>query len=211
MKASLTALAAALLIAACPLAQAASSVDLAVTGSITPSACTPSISSNGLVDYGKISFQDLHPTKLTFLPKTVLKLAVDCEGASLFGLASMDNRLVSSDNSVFYVLGLIEPRKWIGAYLLSLENILTDDPSAIAIQSRDNGADWYPYSVGEYWANNIMTAFGRTLAGQLAPTPIKTASMDLIVEPYIHGQDMFPVMDAAIPLDGSATLELRYL
>jgi type 1 fimbria pilin len=46
---------------------AASSVDLTVKGSITPSACTPLLSSGGVADFGKISVKDLRPDNPTYL------------------------------------------------------------------------------------------------------------------------------------------------
>nr|WP_314528591.1 DUF1120 domain-containing protein [uncultured Pseudomonas sp.] len=57
-------------------AVAASSVDLSVKGSITPSACMPSMSSSGTVDYGKLSAKDLNADKVTRLPSEYLQLRV---------------------------------------------------------------------------------------------------------------------------------------
>ena len=51
-----------LLIACAPMAFAASSADLSVTGLITPSACTPSLSDGGIVDHGKLTVKDLKRT-----------------------------------------------------------------------------------------------------------------------------------------------------
>ena len=39
-------------------AMAASSVDLSIKGSITPAACTPTLSNGGVVMHGKISYSD---------------------------------------------------------------------------------------------------------------------------------------------------------
>ncbi|WP_256671205.1 DUF1120 domain-containing protein [Pseudomonas gelidaquae] len=55
MQASRVLISAALLLAGVSNVMAASSVDLGVVGVITPSACTPILSNNGVVDYGKIS------------------------------------------------------------------------------------------------------------------------------------------------------------
>ncbi|PNA52870.1 hypothetical protein C1Y14_34105, partial [Pseudomonas sp. MPR-R5B] len=62
MKKPLAALATLVMLATSGAAVAASSVDLTVTGLITPTACTPSLSANGVVDHGKISAKDLSPT-----------------------------------------------------------------------------------------------------------------------------------------------------
>lgn len=209
MKDSLAALAGALLIAHCTTALAASSVDLSVTGSITPSACSPSLSNNGLVDYGKISVQDLNPTGVTELPKTSFKLAVNCEGASLFALATQDNRASLGGAGGFFILGLITPTQWVGAYFLSMENIQLDDPAAYSIYSIDNGNTWL-FNPDASVPTNILLAFGNQSSGVRTPVPIKDVSLDLVVEPFIYPKNQIPVGET-IALDGSATLELRYL
>lgn len=208
MKASLAVLAGALLIASSPWASAASSVDLSVKGAITPSACTPSLSNDGLVDYGKISVQELSE-QVTPLPPSTFKLAVNCEGASLFALATLDNRDAPSGGSASFILGRISPTKWVGTYYLTLQNIVTDDPQAYSIYSVDNGSTWRnnPLMTVPSYA---LIAFGNQLSGVPAPVPIKDASMDLMVEPYIFPKEQIPVGET-IELDGFATFELRYL
>lgn len=209
MKDSLAALAGALLIAHCTVALAASSVDLSVKGSITPSACSPSLSNNGLVDYGKISIQDLNPTGATELPVTSFKLAVNCEGASLFALATQDNRASVAGPGASFILGLITPTLWVGTYFLSMENIQLDDPAAYSIYSMDNGNTWL-FNPDANVPANILLAFGHHSSGVRAPVPIKDVSLDLVVQPYIYPKNQIPVGET-IALDGSATLELRYL
>lgn len=209
MKASLAALAGALLIASSPWASAASSVDLTVKGSITPNACIPSLSNDGLVDYGKISVQELNETGVTELPPYTFKLAVNCEGASLFALATLDNRQSLAGPGASFVLGYINPTKWIGTYFLTLQNILVDDPAAYSIYSMDNGSTWV-FNPDRQVPSNILLAFGKQSSGVMAPVPIKDASADLLVEPFIFPKSYIPVGET-IELDGSATFELRYL
>lgn len=209
MKDSLAALAGALLIAHASAALAASSVDLSVKGAITPSACTPSLSNGGLVDYGKISAQDLNPTGVTALPKTLFKLAVNCEGKSLFGLASQDNRSLSTGPIASFVLGRISATHWIGTYFLSMENVITDDPATYPIYSADNGSTWV-YNPDKQVPVNTISAFGNQSSGTRAPVPLREVSLDLVVEPFIFPKNQIPTGET-IPLDGSATFELRYL
>lgn len=209
MKDSLAALAGALLIAHGTVALAASSVDLSVKGAITPSACTPSVSNGGLVDYGKISAQDLNPTGVTELPKTFFKLAVSCDAPSLFALASQDNRSTTAGAAASFVLGRISPTKWIGTYFLSMENIVADDPAVQQIYSVDNGSTW-TYPVEADIQVNALNAFGNRSSGTTAPVPLKDVSIDLVVAPFIFPKSQLPAGES-VPLDGSATLELRYL
>jgi hypothetical protein len=209
MNASLAALTGALLIACCPWATAASSVDLRVKGSITPSACTPSLSNGGLVDYGKLSMQDLDPTGLTELPKVTFKMAVNCEGRSLFALAVNDNRSPTLGATTTFRLGAISPTLWIGHYYIGMKNILPDDPAAYAIYSLNNGSTWQ-YNHSEEVIANSLLAFGNLSSGAMAPIPLTDISLDLQVEPIIFPKSTIPA-GQTIPLDGSATFELRYL
>ena len=209
MKDSIAALVGALLIVHGTVALAASSVDLSLKGAITPSACTPSLSNGGLVDYGKISTQDLNPTGVTELPKTLFKLAVNCEGSSLFGLNAQDNRSSVAGPSDSFVLGRTRPTHWIGNYLLSMENVVTDDPTAFPIYSLDNGSTWL-YNPEKRVPANALSAFGNQSSGTRSPVPLTGVALDLIVQPYIFPKSMIPAGET-IPLDGSATFELRYL
>lgn len=209
MKDSLAALAGALLIAHGAVALAASSVDLSLKGAITPSACSPSLGNDGLVDYGKISAQDLNPTGVTELPKTSFKLAVNCEGPSLFGLASQDNRSSVPGPGASFVLGRISATNFIGTYFLSMDNIVADDPSVYPIYSVDNGSTWV-FNPEKQISSNTLSAFGNQSSGSRAPVPLTGVSLDLVVAPFIFPKTQLPAGET-IPLDGSATFELRYL
>ncbi|MCR4539247.1 DUF1120 domain-containing protein [Pseudomonas sp. 18.1.10] len=190
-------------------ALATSGVDLSVKGSITPNACTPSVSNDGLVDYGKISVHDLNPTGVTKLPESTFKLAVNCEGASLFALASQDNRSSIPGQSASFILGRISAKNWIGTYFLSMKNILPDNPSAYSIYSFDNGSTWL-FNPDAGVPANTLIAFGNQSSGVRAPIPLKDVSLDLLVQAFIFPKDLIPTGET-IALDGSATFELRYL
>lgn len=209
MKDSLAALTGALLIVYGTVALAASSVDLSVKGAIIPSACTPSLSNGGLVDYGKISTQDLNPTGMTELPKAIFKLAITCEGPSVFALDVQDNRSSIAGPSVSFVLGRISPTNWIAVYLLTMENVSTDDPAAYPIYSIDNGSTWI-YSPQQDIPANTLNAFGNRSSGTRAPVPLSEVSLDLVVQSFIFPKNYVPEGET-IALDGSATFELRYL
>lgn len=209
MKDLLAALAGALLIAHGTHALAASSTDLSLKGSITPSACTTGLSNNGLVDYGKISFHDLNETGVTELPETFFKLVVNCEGRSLFALHTYDNRMLMQGVGASFVLGRISPTNWIGTYFLTMHNIQPDDPSAYSIYSTDKGSTWI-FNPEGYVPAYTMIAFGNNSSGTRAPIPLKSVSLDLLVEPFIFPKNQIPA-GATVALDGSATLELLYL
>lgn len=209
MKDSFAALTGALLIAYGTVALAASAVDLSVKGAIIPSACTPSLSNGGLVDYGKISTQDLDPTGVTELPKSLFKLAVNCEGPSVFALDAQDNRSSMAGPSASFVLGRTSATHWTATYFLTMENVSTDDPTAYPIYSLDNGSTWI-YNSERQVPANTLSAFGNQSSGTRAPVPLSDVSLDLVIQPYIFPKSQLPAGET-IPLDGSATFELRYL
>ncbi len=88
------------LLAALPAAMAASTVDVSVTGSIVPAACTPSLSA-GEFNHGKISKADLNvdgPTGF-FEKKKIATLSVNCTAATVYGIRGIDNRADTVGNN----------------------------------------------------------------------------------------------------------------
>lgn len=212
MKDSLAALVGALLITHGTLALAASAVDLSVKGAITPSACTPSLSEGGVVDYGKISVKDLRPTGATELPKFIFELKVDCEAQALFAIKTHDNRpeRPQAVHPSMYGLGVINGDELVGAYFLDMANILADGASVDSLKSLDNGLTWDLLEPGAPWPPSTFTGFGNRSSGVLAPIPMQNLALDVIVWPAISPVDWLTLIDT-VPLDSSATLELRYL
>ncbi|WP_392891128.1 DUF1120 domain-containing protein [Pseudomonas migulae] len=96
MKSYLAALTTTALISLAPFALAASSTELTVTGFITPSSCTPSLSDSGIVHYGKISAKDLNQNTATPLEDRTVTLSVNCDAPTAMALLGIDNRIGSS-------------------------------------------------------------------------------------------------------------------
>ena len=80
----------------------ASQVDVTLTGSITPSACTPTLSPSGVVDHGRVPARSLNQYEFTELPARTLDLSVTCNHSVLFVLVGVDNRADSSVGPGFY-------------------------------------------------------------------------------------------------------------
>jgi hypothetical protein len=198
----------AILLAGSANAFAASSVDLTVTGTITPSACTPALSNGGTVDYGKISAKDLNLDKPTPLGREILQLTVACDAATLFALEAKDNRLGShwygaSEN---YGLGLINGTEKLGAYTMRLRSLLADGVPSRSIASRNGGLSWY-LDGGEFWRDNILSV---TDASSVAPIPVQLLTADFRVTPEIAPANQLTLTNE-VTIDGSATLTVRYL
>lgn len=199
----------ALTLAGTGLAVAGSSVDLNVSGSITPSACTPSLSNSGVYDLGKISARDLNADKPTPLPVHNLQLAITCEAPTLLALEPRDNRLGSDYGEVRgtrFGLGLIDGDKKLGYMQLNLDAILADGVKMHAIGSTDSSS-WAPASLLSY---AFFTSFAATLAFPTTPTPIQQLNADVRITPYIAPTNTLPLAEEA-PIDGSVTLTMKYL
>lgn len=190
---------------------AASSQDLTVTGSITPSACTALLDSGGTVDYGKISAQDLHPTAVTVLPEGSVQLSVTCLAPTLMAFKSADNRPNTSaeqyDSVSVFGLGLASGGEKIGWYTLKMTDVTANEIPAAAIETV-NGSVWFD-AVGVWQPNWMRTAKDPSVP---TPTPLALTSFqaDVVVVGNITNKKNLPITEE-IKIDGSATLDLIYL
>ena len=128
----------------------ASTTELTITGTITPSACTPTLGNNGLVDYGRLSVESLEATNDSYsLPEKNLTFTVDCAASTLFALIGTDNRSASSADQNGFGLGLHGVTS-IGHYALLFENAELDGQQANGLLSMDAGQTW------QYWPRNVV-------------------------------------------------------
>ena len=200
------ALCSALLIAHSASALAASSTELAIKGLITPSACTPTLSSSGVIDLGKISASDLDEMGITPIGKRTLQMNVTCEAQTLMALSSTDNRAGSAYVNGLYGLGLINGDQKLGYYDLTLMRLVADSIPAQVIWSADKGATWENkiYLMPGTWVS------AAALGGPLQPIPVKEMNVDVDV-----GIRFAPAAELdlsnEVPIDGSTTLDVMYL
>ncbi|OAE14233.1 hypothetical protein AZH11_02770 [Pseudomonas simiae] len=189
---------------------AASSTDLTVQGLITPSACSPGLSS-GVVDYGKYSAKDLKPDNWNDLGKKTLQLTIDCRAPTLLALRGIDNRGDSPDAYNGYGLGLVDELK-LGMYLLSLKNAVDDGTALNVLESRNNGLTWQENYADDVWPSTFLASFAssRQGDGSWAPTPVQNVTSDLIVQTMISPTAGMNMANE-IPILGSATIEVKYL
>ena len=189
-------------------ALAGSTVDLSVTGRITPQACSVSLSDSGLVDFGKIPARTLKPSEYTQLPSQQLGLSISCEGPTLFALVGIDNHPGSSPAPlVFYGLGMNihAPSERLGSVGLALRGPVGDGVALRVLTSSDNGGTWHP-EANAYPAQYI--GFARSDA--LQPEPIRQLVASLRVETAISPASGLTLKEE-VPLQGSITLDLKYL
>ncbi|NUT76537.1 DUF1120 domain-containing protein [Pseudomonas sp. C1C7] len=207
MNKKLNALFAALLLTGGASAFAASSVDLTVTGTITPSACEPTLSQGGLVDYGKISARDLNVDQPTALAQQTVQLTITCDAATLAAVESKDNRAGSAAQTdpANFGLGLINGNEKLGHMNLTLANPVADGASLRNIVSTDNGSTWQPGS--SLATDNIISVAD---SSNVTPIPFQTLTSDLRIDPVIAPANQLTLTNEA-NMDGSLTLTVRYL
>lgn len=216
MKTCSLALCALVLLGGAPHTLAASSVDLSVNGVITPTACTPLLSSNGVIDYGKISQQDLNVDKGTRLPVKQLQVSIGCNAASRFALRMRDNRdgTATVNSEIYYGLGLDNSGNRIGLYSMSFDPRQTQvDSTAIAYgtESTTGGVAWRtanlnPIDIG---ANSYL-GFTDTQGSTAGPSAIQALTSTVKIEAVINARQNLDLSSDTL-LDGSATLEVVYL
>ncbi|QJI30865.1 DUF1120 domain-containing protein [Pseudomonas sp. ADAK18] len=186
---------------------AASSVDLTVKGLITPSACTPTLP--GVVDFGKISAKDLNLDKHTTLEEKTVQLTISCEASTLFAINPIDNRAgsASSSNST-YGLGLINNTEKLGRYFLMFRNPVTDIPSEMLTFSAGR---WSWLGDDDAAIPNQLIAFGsfQNDVGYL-PHTLQNAAVEIVLNASIAPANTLTLTNE-VALDGSATMELKYL
>jgi hypothetical protein len=213
MKASLTTLVAIALLGGTSCVLAASSVDLTVNGSITPSACVPTLSQDGTVDYGKIAAKELLVNTSTKLAPATLQLSVNCEAATLFALNGKDNRLGSAHYSAltsYYGLGLINGNEKLGSYSIDLLNPVSE-VVVYPLFSFDKGQSWLMNASGSYMGHPYWNAFSDTRGvGPHFPTALRNVTVDLTITAHIAPARTLTLTEE-VPLDGSASLDLLYL
>lgn len=213
IKSRLSTLAAVWLITGAPSALAASTTDLTVTGFITPSACTPSLSAGGIVDYGDIPISQLDDAPITWLPTATLQLSINCVEKTAYALMPRDNRPegqpYSGGNG--FALAMFAPNIPIGSYFINVPTPpLADGAPIDRLYSVNNGQSWRPEGATPLWRPDVLSAFGTYTGSGTAPTPIKDLSLSFELSTMIYHPRNLPVTDKT-PIDGSATFELRYL
>lgn len=201
------ALLAPLLIACAPAAFAASSTDLSVTGVITPSACAPVLSDGGIIDHGKLTARDLDPLLPTRLPAGEMQLEVHCEAPTFFTLTTLDNRAgTSAINPAFHGLGIVNDDQKLGSVAFGVFEPQADSQAALTIMSRDGGASWRPSS---YLGHAALTSFAAP-GDPRTPIAIKDLNARLRAFTIIAPAGDLSLADE-LPIDGHATLQLKYL
>ncbi|MBD9457215.1 DUF1120 domain-containing protein [Pseudomonas sp. PDM05] len=191
-----------------PSALAASSVELNITGLITPSACNATLSANGIVDHGMVPARTLNQFEFSALPTQSLDLTVSCNEPVLYVLVGLDNRADSSLGPGFYYgLGnnVHVPSERLGTVSLAFREVMGDGQRALVLASSNQGLTWFPET--NAYPDNFM---GFAHPGTLVPEPHRLLTATLQINTSINAA-AYLTLKQEVPLDGSIVLDLRYL
>lgn len=210
-------IAVALLAATASSAMAASTVDLAVTGSIIPTSCTPTLSL-GDVAFSKISAADLKRGTHNFIgERKNQQLRIACQAATLFAIRGIDNRPGTNGNGWYvtpYGLGLTPNGEKIGAHYMELRmaaSTIDSKPTFVTVGNA-GGSSWQASTAGDKGIRNYgeLLGFTDTEGVTTGPIPVKDAVLGMEHYLVINDADTL-TLNEEVQLDGSASIEVVYL
>jgi hypothetical protein len=203
----------------------AESIDVRITGTITPSACTPTVTGGGTVDYGTISGDTLNVTSFTVLDQKTLPFTLTCDSPTRVALQTIDGRsgtaVIPVGSSVLGqavtastpMLGLGKAGDTnIGAFALSIPAAsVTIDGSGSnvkSLSSSDQGTTWSNNT--SEWVTDTADYFSWGNDGTTTPTAVTNLAGTLNVQAVINKTSALD-LSSEVNLDGMATLEVKYL
>lgn len=196
-------------------AQATTSAQLVVRGTITPAACNLSLAGSGIIDYGTIRSGELSQTAFNPREERTTSLVINCGTTpARFGLTFTDLQAGSKVTGILgagfteaqnYGLGMVGARR-TGGYSVTLKDLRSSGTTLFPIMRSGQGA-WYSsdgkvaQSPSQYsWRNGttITPAAISQLTGTLAVKAVINRARDLD-------------LSRDISIDGRATLVLSYI
>jgi hypothetical protein len=209
----------------------AESIDVRVIGTISPAACTPTLSGGGTIDYGTIKPTALATDAFTTLAEKQLDFAITCDAPAKVAITAHSQRgasAVNADGSLveigshsgFFgstngvgVFGLgLDGAKGIGGYAIRLAaGTMTADGVAVdSIQSNGNTTSWANTTYGALLNRSYQRYSSWAKTGTTTPIAFTTLAGKLGVQAYINKASELD-LTKPVALDGLATLELVYL
>ena len=199
------------------------STDLKVQGTLTMGACTPTLSSGGVVDYGKLSIAALNASAVNQLGEHDITLSITCVSPTKVGFSVIDDRADTAADTIPSVNGMkAKPTeefglgKTAGGINLGSFAILpfsgtnsstVDGQTGRVIISDDNGANWDTNHLVNNDGSEIISFANET---DLIPVALTTATDLLGVNAAIQDTTTLAITDDT-SLDGQATISIVYL
>ncbi|WP_241077461.1 DUF1120 domain-containing protein [Achromobacter xylosoxidans] len=200
----------------------AQSIDVRVIGTITPPACVPTLAGGGVVDYGNIAASTLSQTTTNRLSEHAISFSIRCDAPTRVAVRAVDGRESSRVPGITTVLGAVFSDDYnfglgsvsnanVGGYVLRLrqDSFTADSNSVFTTSSIDGGTSWRTSaSGGMQHASGRILSWATTNGG--VPIAFTNLTGNLSIEAVLNRGDALP-LNADVPLDGLATLEMVYL
>ena len=189
--------------------------ELTLRASFAPAACNVELSNGGLVDFGRLSINELSPDKNTRLPPKDLNLRVSCDAPTQFALVMHDNRPgTATDNSgIHYGLGLDQRSNKIGLYSMTVDpaNASADGFARLyRTDSTTRGVAWSTSSSTPLpISQNSYLSFTDSATSTAGPASIQNLTTTVTVDAVIAPTASLD-LSTAVQLNGSATIEMIY-
>lgn len=213
----------------------AESVDLTVTGTITPAACNPGLTGGGIIDYGVINPGTLSPTALTVLPIKTLTFSIACTAQVKVAITAINGRVntaagvvtpgTNSDGltpvtlfggTTTGVAGLgldsVNSAK-IGGYAVRIDpgSVIADSNSVLSLRKTVADITWInDAESGDLYDPATTRMISWAAASTDFPVGITNLTGTLSVQAYLNNSTELS-LNHVITLDGLTTLELSYL
>ena len=197
------------------MAQATTSAQLVVRGTITPAACNLSLAGSGIIDYGTIRSGELSQAAFNPREERTTSLSVNCGATpARFGITFTDLQAGSKVTGVLgagfteaqnFGLGAVGTRR-TGGYSVTLKDLRS---SGVALNPilRNGGGAW---QISDGKVAQTPSQYSWRNGASITPASINQLTGTLAVKAVINrAQDLDLSRD--ISIDGRATLVLSYL
>ncbi|POZ15139.1 hypothetical protein C3Z09_15775 [Lelliottia aquatilis] len=218
--------AAVLVISTANSAFAADTADLKVQGTLIMGSCTPTLSSGGVVDFGKISVGSLNTADVNQLGTKEITLTLTCKSPTKVAWVATDDRsdsvvdtkpVTGTEAAPFttdeFGLGKTVGGVKLGSYALLAAN--KEEPVVDGAQghvgfSDDDAATWTAGSGAGTYSHGDGSRLITFVDTTGIPVAFTTASDILRVGASIQDSTTLAITDDT-PLDGQATISVKYL
>lgn len=210
------------------------SVDVNISGTVIPTACTPTLSGGGVIDYGSIRANTLSADAYTVLPEMKLDFAINCDAPARVAIHAVNDRpgtmagvteaangvapvpaaIFGGSAGMFDGVGLgMDGTTRIGGYgmHIRMSSVMADGVGVVTLisDSTDGSAAWNGSPAGGvYHTTPRIISWGAT--GSTTPTAFQTLTGSISVQAYINRASELD-LSHSVNLDGQTTLELVYL
>lgn len=209
----------------------AAGVDVVVTGTIEPTACTLSLPGSATVDYDVIDPSTLNGTDYSVLLAKKIDIALSCDAPAKMGLTAVNGRpstlagAAEGASTAGVMPATIFGSKTLAGVGLGLDGVDKIGGYGIRMNASDMSVDGKPVDIiakaasASTWtklvsADMYLTTEKRHISwastGTLTPAAFENMTAKLEVQAYINKKSELD-LSKSIKLDGMTTIELVYL